>query len=517
MPHYAYELALALAAASLPALLSLYFFFITRQPVRAIVALSVSAFLLRLVMAGADPYLHPWDERYHALVAKHMMDFPFRPMMRLDPILPYDAEAWCCNHIWVHKQPLFLWQMAASMKVFGVNELALRLPSVIMGALSTVLVYDIGKQWLNEPTPAFIAAFLFTCSDYNLGLVSGQVSLDHNDLAFAFYVTASSWALVRHLTTGYPTGWAIAVGVFVGCAVLNKWLTGFLTFGGWGLYLLLTPGPRTDYRRWGQLLLGAVAACAVFLPWQVYILREFPRETAIMHGYNYLHIFEALDGHKGSVFYHLVLAFELYGRAVLLFALPGVFLLLFRRGRQRALSWSLFAMVGVIYLFFSILVKTKMPAFPYPVFSIVWIAIGYGMYRVCVAVAARPKWSLPSILGPVLVASGIYSMNPQSLLASREPDNPRRNALIHNTDIYRNLSTAPLQGRVILNVKGMADTELMFYQDVNAYHFYPRQPQYDSLRNAGYHFAAFRDNNRQVLPAYLTDDPDLIIIDAQQH
>ncbi len=70
--------------------------------------------LLRLVLAGADPFLHPWDERYHTLVAKLLMDFPFRPMVRLDPILPYDPAVWCCNHVWVLKQPLFFWQMAAS-------------------------------------------------------------------------------------------------------------------------------------------------------------------------------------------------------------------------------------------------------------------------------------------------------------------------------------------------------------------------------------------------------------------
>ena len=87
------------------------------------------------VFAGSDLFLHDWDERYHALVAKNMMDDPFTPMLYQNPILGYDIENWCGNHIWLHKQPLPLWMMSASMSVFGINEIALRLPSILLGGL----------------------------------------------------------------------------------------------------------------------------------------------------------------------------------------------------------------------------------------------------------------------------------------------------------------------------------------------------------------------------------------------
>lgn len=67
---------------------------------------------VRLFMITIDPFLHDWDERFHAIVAKNMITYPFKPMLFVNPVLPYDYRAWCCNHIWVHKQPLFLWQMA---------------------------------------------------------------------------------------------------------------------------------------------------------------------------------------------------------------------------------------------------------------------------------------------------------------------------------------------------------------------------------------------------------------------
>ncbi|HUM45950.1 MAG TPA: hypothetical protein PLD84_03410, partial [Chitinophagales bacterium] len=45
----------------------------------SIVFIVTAGFLLRMY-AGSDLFLHSWDERYHALVAKNMMEYPFRPM-----------------------------------------------------------------------------------------------------------------------------------------------------------------------------------------------------------------------------------------------------------------------------------------------------------------------------------------------------------------------------------------------------------------------------------------------------
>ena len=101
------------------------------------------AFLLRLYLSLKEPYLHDWDERFHALVARNMMDHPFKPMLKANPVIYQDPFAWCCNHIWLHKQPLFLWQMALSMKIFGVAEWAMRLPSILMGSLMVLFLYRI--------------------------------------------------------------------------------------------------------------------------------------------------------------------------------------------------------------------------------------------------------------------------------------------------------------------------------------------------------------------------------------
>jgi 4-amino-4-deoxy-L-arabinose transferase-like glycosyltransferase len=77
-----------------------------------------------------DGFLYAWDERYHALVAKNMMGNPLLPLLFKNPILPYNYQHWTTNHVWLHKQPLSLWLMSASLSVFGNVEWAVRLPFI---------------------------------------------------------------------------------------------------------------------------------------------------------------------------------------------------------------------------------------------------------------------------------------------------------------------------------------------------------------------------------------------------
>ena len=239
MTFYQSETFTGILLTTIPALASMYFYFIRRDERAGLALLLLTAFVLRLLMISLDPYVQSWDERFHALVAKNMMDFPFKPMLYREQIMPYKPDDWSAMHIWVHKQPLFMWQMALSMKIFGLSTFALRLPSAIMGTTLVWLTYDIGRKWIRNDHVAFISAFLTAFAYYALELTAGWMSLEHNDIAFLFYMTCCIWAFTKYLHSQFQIKWAILIGIFAGLAILNKWLVGLLIFGGWGLYLIL--------------------------------------------------------------------------------------------------------------------------------------------------------------------------------------------------------------------------------------------------------------------------------------
>ncbi len=267
--------------------------------------LLLGALGIRLFIISVDPFLHDWDERFHALVAKNMISHPFKPMLFVNPVLPYDYRAWCCNHIWVHKQPLFLWQMALSMKIFGVNEIALRLPSAVMGAIQVFFVYRMGKL-LRDSSTGFFGALFFAMAFYPLQLIAGVGDMDQIRVAFGFYVCASIWAYAEYNSTG-KFSWALLTGLFAGCAVLNMWLPGMIIYGAWGISLLskfkfsvpkiFKEGRKELY--W--MLLSLIVAAIVFLPWQFYIFHYFPLESAYEAKWNSRHIYEALEQHTGPL------------------------------------------------------------------------------------------------------------------------------------------------------------------------------------------------------------------------
>ena len=475
----------------------------------AVAFLILGAMAIRFAMISLDPFLHDWDERFHALVAKHLMDHPFKPMLRLDPVLPYDYKEWCCNHIWVHKQPLFLWQMALSMKIFGVNTLGLRMPEVFMGAISVWFVYRIATRWTNDFNIAYLSAFLYALSYYQLELASGRMSLDHNDTAFTFYVTGSIWAFCEYVE---QKNWkyALLIGAFSGAAILVKWLSGLLIFGGWGLYVLLDRSSRTSRQTYWHFGAAFLLSLLIAMPWQWYIMQAFPLESAWSYEYNRKHIFEDLS-HPGDAFFHLNFAKTAYGKYFLPFLAVGIFFI-FRKSRQLALSISMLAMCVVIYLFFS-LVTTKMPAFTFPVSAIIFTLIAVGLMNGWYAVQKFLYASWRSYaLGVVTILLGVYCLKPWEIADHRGAGDPDRNAKLNNTAIYKRINESVAPDVVIINCKSFEDNELMFWQPNNAYHWFPNQADLQAMLDKGYKVAAFQNHGEYGLPDYITNNPAITII-----
>src|ERR1041385_4766087 len=91
-------------------LFSSIIFHVFKKEKISIALLLCSAIFLFIVACLLDPFLNPWDERFHALVAKNLMNHPLMPTLYDDTILNMDYyDNWAHYHIWLHKPPLFLW------------------------------------------------------------------------------------------------------------------------------------------------------------------------------------------------------------------------------------------------------------------------------------------------------------------------------------------------------------------------------------------------------------------------
>ena len=260
---------------SILAFLSSLFFFIKGKEKLSIVLLILTSFSVYCFAGLLDPFLNIWDERFHALVAKNLMNHMFKPTLYDDPVVNMAYNYWDKYHIWLHKQPLFLWQIALSFKLFGISEFTLRVPDIILGSILVLITYRSCKLLVNERV-GYFAGILTLTSIYNIELISGRQSLEHNDFTFLVYISLSIWSLIEYHFSKNKK-WIYLIGIFSGMAILCKWLVGLLVYFGWFIIKILNNKFKISHFK--DILTSIIITFLVAAPWQIYTFIMFPVEA----------------------------------------------------------------------------------------------------------------------------------------------------------------------------------------------------------------------------------------------
>lgn len=479
----------------------------------SILSLLAGALSLGLFCALLDPFLNLWDEQYHALVAKNLANNGLLPLLYPETPLEYDFRDWTSNYVWLHKQPLFLWQMALSIKLFGTSVLAVRLPSVLMHTAVVYFTYRIGSISMNEKV-GFIGALFFAVAFFPLEMVAGTFATDHNDVAFLFYVIGSFWCWFEYQTSKNRV-WLILIGVFSGCAILVKWLVGLLIYACWGLESIVT---RQFVGFLRTIWMPLLATIVIALPWQLYISSVFPQEAAYEYALNTRHFFEAIEGHAGDGFFHLNAARTLYGSGDLvpLLLLVG-FLWMLIRIRDLGFKIILGGGVVITYLFYS-MAATKMTAFTLIVSPIIFLGFASLAYAFFSWIDNRiPKGSgCIQFIGLFLFAYLFF--NPVKVYHNHSDWKPgdNRNRRVEKLQLeaiqrfQREFDSMPQVVIFNADIRMNGHIATMFFTDYLAYPGIPTMEEIDLLNEKGYPVAVV---NQGGLPSAIHDRSDIRILD----
>ena len=360
---------------------------------------------LRLFSA-LDPMLHPWDERYHALVAKNMMTDPFVPKLYPEIALTYDYKNWTANHIWLHKQPLPLWTMAASMKIFGVSEFTLRLPSVLLSTFCIFLTFWMGRFLSNSERVGLLAAFLLSINGLVIELASGRVSTDHVDTFFMFLVLLSLFFILLNIKDAKKV-WLVLASVFCGLAILTKWLPGLIVFP---LYLVINfRQKKYSALVWEMVLMGVVTTM-IALPWQWYASSTFPLEYGWEQDYNTLHLFEGLEGH-GKPWWYFIDRIRITINELIYLVFGWFIYWIYKSKKRYAEHLFLLAWILIPFLIFSA-AATKMQGYLLFTFPAWFIVMGMFMEKLFLAqpAASRLKKVYHLVIGIIMILALRYGL-----------------------------------------------------------------------------------------------------------
>jgi 4-amino-4-deoxy-L-arabinose transferase-like glycosyltransferase len=210
------------------------------------------AFGITVLAKGIDqPPLVDWDEATYAEVAH-------------EALLNHSYVDFTWNgQNYLKKPPLLFWTLAASFKTFGESEFSARLPSVVMGVGTLLLIYGMAAAEFGPLA----------------GLVGGMIPLGFyffvarggrecaTDAPLIFFSTLAMFALGR---TRSHRGWVPVVGIACGLALLSKGAAGLIPLAVAITALLALPA----FSELGTASLMSIIAvtAAIAAPWFLYQL-----------------------------------------------------------------------------------------------------------------------------------------------------------------------------------------------------------------------------------------------------
>lgn len=239
----------------------------------------VAVLALYLGRISGYPLQDP-DEGRYAEIAREMVETG-------DWVTPH------FNYVsYFHKPPLLYWATAISLRTFGVNEFAARLPVALVGLLTVFLTFALGHRMFGARAALFAAGILATSP---LFFVLAQALV--MDMLLTACLTAAFASVYALHVGGAKQGWAVSAALWVGL--------GFLTKGPISVLLVaLVTVPFLIVRRDGSSFRALVGwrpiavFTAVVLPWFVQVSLANPDFLEVFIVDHHLRRFGGEVGHK---------------------------------------------------------------------------------------------------------------------------------------------------------------------------------------------------------------------------
>ncbi len=464
----------------------------------ALWVLTLAALVLRLWACFLDPFLNHWDEVFHGLVAKNMVADPFKPMLFTEPDMPVTGN-WSMMHIWLHKPPFFLWQIALSISLFGPEPWAVRVPSALWMTAYVPLVYRIATLLLEHTGPrnrqnaAFGAALLTTFSFYIQELVSGATATEHNDAVFFGCIAASTWAYLEYLRSG-AYRWVVLVGLFSACAMLTKWYFGAIVFLPWTLRLLYTRPFLPELKKWA---LAASCLAVPVLAWVLYITIRFPAEAAHEWTFKAQHFAIPMDGHEGPWYYHLHAIDELLPPLTWWIVSLCLILLVVRVADRDKRIFTMSIALST-HVFFA-LADTKMLGYTMFLLPLYLVAVAHAIALLFELIQAnRPRqWGLA--LSFTALAGFLLNIEvTQDRHTIHEPADDhqlhrRQHLAVRDAEPLIMAQLGDPDRTILFNVPKVYDIQFMFRNDVLCMRGVPSEAEVKRLRAKGYSIKVLQD------------------------
>lgn len=292
--------------------------------------------------------LAAWDEGIYAEIAREML-------------VGGTLHAWLVphwnGHLWFEKPPLQMWLTACSLRLFGINAFAARLPSALAGIACVGVLHAWLFRRFNLLSAWFSTVILLSAFGFQHVARAGET-----DTLLSFFTLLAVIGLAEVLQHNSP-GWPLFFAGF-GLALMTK--------GAASLPLLLTAivvaaRARRQVRRDPRpFVAGVLLFLFIAVPWHAYAYTQFGQ--SFLQPYLGFHVLQratsAIEGHTTHPWFYLWVL--LISAPLFSLFFPFALLASFRRNELAPLlPFAVFALLE--FIFFSA-IRTRLPHYIAPLY-----------------------------------------------------------------------------------------------------------------------------------------------------
>lgn len=304
--------------------------------------------------------------------------------------------------VWNFKPPLVLWLQAGSMKLFGVNEWAARLPSALAGVGIAVLLYwfcvtALRSVWTGVATVLFFGA--------SCGFISPHIGRSADlDAVQTFFTIWYVLLFIRYLLSDKPNKHIFLwLGILVVLAFLCKGMPGLLLLPYLAIIALLHKNHKKVFFN-RTVYVYAAAALAVMVAY--YVLRDlhYPGYWELVKKSEFNRFSgKGVEWHKQPFGFYFTNFIELKRYFFLLYLLPftlAVFFIATNPITKRALLYCWIIAAG--YLLFISAPPVKLAWYDAPLYPCFALIFGISICTSMESLVKRPKWLPLSVIGSTI-------------------------------------------------------------------------------------------------------------------
>ncbi len=290
-----------------------------------------------------------------------------------------EGDSWLVAHLngipQFQKPPMIFWATAVSLKLFGMNEWAARLPPALAALGTLLLTWGLGRVLFGRREAALAVLVLVSCLQFFV-----MARLLTPDMVMTFWITAAMFCLVKRVRGGGGPMWAWLFFAAMGLGFMTK-----------GPMAMIVPASGALAWQWAERrsgtrfrlpwVRGMALALALGLWWYVTLSLRNPALLSYFAGDELVDRFASTQHGRGKPwwFFFMVLPAGAFPWTFLIGALVFERALAWRKGvKPSPAGWVLLGWVipPLIILSFS---GSKLPTYILPLFPALALAAGRGI------------------------------------------------------------------------------------------------------------------------------------------